>query len=465
MKETKKEREARELERLQHIAKMKKPMFYMGITMIVLTIVYVVDEITSNMNSAMQPYILFDLFNVVSRNVNDPAYKHAINVIAPLSMLSTFLLIITPFYKALSDRFGRRIFLMINTVGMGVGMLIVMTSSSVVQYIIGVFVMTFFTPNDVQVLYIMETAPKEKRATYSFVAKGVALISVSLIGVFSKMFLTESDVSSWKLVYVIPVIMALVIGIFSGLFVRETPVFLEQRIEYLSLTEEERKARKEKEKEQNISENGGVFAALKYIFKNKQLRWILIAGFIFFTTTVYTSYYATVLEGAMSTDMVATALLIYPLCNGVMTIFSGFLSDSLGRKKVCFVLGAITIIGLLVFIIACRGGLGPIVAGIAYGLSIGGLWSMSDTIILTMPAESTPSNMRASVMGTISVLIGAGMFVGQGLFVVCQNFIPMDMVFLVISVPFMMLSLMIIMAKVKETKNVDLDNITFDMFD
>ena len=191
----------------------------------------------------------------------------------------------------------------------------------------------------------------------------------------------------------------------------------------------------------------------------------MIAGFIFFTTTVYTSYYATVLEGAMSTDMVATALLIYPLCNGVMTIFSGFLSDSLGRKKVCFVLGAITIIGLLVFIIACRGGLGPIVAGIAYGLSIGGLWSMSDTIILTMPAESTPSNMRASVMGTISVLIGAGMFVGQGLFVVCQNFIPMDMVFLVISVPFMMLSLMIIMAKVKETKNVDLDNITFDMFD
>ena len=67
-------------------------------------------------------------------------------------------------------------------------------------------------------------------------------------------------------------------------------------------------------------------------------------------------------------------------------------------------------------------------------------------------------------MGTISVLIGAGMFVGQGLFILCQNFMPMDMVFLIISVPFMALSLFIIMAKVKETKDVDLENITADTY-
>ena len=458
------EKEARELSRLKRLQAAPKPVFYLGLVMVVLTIVYIVDEITSNMNSTLQPYAIFDLFNIVSRDVKSPEYKHAINVLAPVSMVSTFMLIVTPFYKALSDRFGRRIFLMINTCGMGVGMLIVMTSASLVQYIIGMFVMSFFTPNDMQVLYIMETAPKEKRATFCFWAKGLALMSVSLIGVFTRMFLREDVAASWKLVYLIPVITALVIGFACWFFVKETPVFLDQRIAYLSLTAEEREAKKAAEKKSGESENGGVIQAVRYIFKNAQLRWIMIAGFLFFATTVYTSYYATVLEGSMSTVDVPTALLIYPFLNGITTILSGMMSDKLGRKKVCILLGTVTLAGLLVFISSCRLGLGPVWAGVAYGISIGGLWSMSDTIILTMPAESSPSNMRASVMGTISVLIGAGMFVGQGLFMLCQNFMPMDVVFLIISVPFMVISLLIIMFKVKETRDVDLENVSAETF-
>ena len=458
------EKEKKELEKLNRIAAKPLPLHYLAVVMVALTVIYIVDEITSNMNAAMQPYVLFDLFNIASRNVESAEYKSAFNLVAPLQQISMLLIVITPFYKALSDRFGRRLFLMINTIGMGVGMLIVMTSQSVVQYILGMLFMMFFTPNDMQVLYIMETAPKEKRATYSFVAKGIALISVSLIGVFSRMFLNDEDPGSWRMVYLIPVVAALVVGVVSYFFVRETPVFLEQRRGYLSMTPEQRKAREEADKENATSENGGVINALKFIFKNKQLRWIMIAGFIFFATTFYTSYYSTVLEGAMGTDMVATMLVVYPFFNGFITILSGMFSDKLGRKKVCLVLGSIAVIGLLVFVMACRLGLGPIVAGIGYGCSIGGLWSMSDTLILTMPAESSPSGMRSSVMGTISVLIGAGMFIGQIAFIVGQNFIPMDALFLIICIPFMVLSLIILMTKVKETSGVDLEKVTADTF-
>ena len=70
-------------------------------------------------------------------------------------------------FKALSDRYGRKLFLMLNTVGMGLGMCVVMTSDSVAQYILGMLLMMFFTPNDMQVLYILETAPKEKRISVS----------------------------------------------------------------------------------------------------------------------------------------------------------------------------------------------------------------------------------------------------------------------------------------------------------
>jgi MFS family permease len=458
------EKEAKELVRLKAQAERPKAGYYLLFAMVVLTIIYIVDEITSNMNAAMQPYVLFDLFHITTRNVNTPEYAGAINKVAPWQVASNLFLIISPFYKALSDKYGRRIFLMINTVGMGVGMLIVMTSRSVVQYILGMLFMMFFTPNDMQVLYIMETAPKEKRATYSFIAKGIALISVSLIGVLSRAFLTDADPGSWRTVYLIPVIVAVAIGLGSYFFVRETPVFLDQRIALLSMTPEERRAKAEEDRKNSTAEEGGVFRAVKFIFKNKQLRWILIAGFLFFATTFYTSYYATVLEGAMATEMVASVLIIYPFFNGLITILSGFFSDRLGRKKVCILLGGLALAGLLAFVLACRLGWGPAAAGIAYGCSIGGLWSMSDTIILTMPAESSPSGMRSSVMGTISVMIGAGMFVGQFLFIFLQNYFAMDMLFLCICVPFMAISLFVLMAKVKETKGVDLDNITADTY-
>ena len=457
-------REQNELLRLNREALRPKKAYYLLFAMIVLTIIYIVDEITSNVNSSMQPYALFDLFRIGSRDVNSPEYKTAINTVAPWQVASNLFLIITPFYKALSDRYGRRLFLMINTVGMGVGMLIVMTAQSTIEYILGMLFMMFFTPNDMQVLYIMETAPKEKRATYSFIAKGIALISVSLIGVLSRIFLKEDVPTSWRMVYLIPVIVAVVVGVGSFLLLRETPVFVEQRRSFLSLTPEERREQAEKDKKSGTAEQGGVFRALKFIFKNRQLRWILIAGFLFFATTFYTSYYATVLEGAMTTELVATVLIIYPLVNGVVTVVSGFFSDKLGRKKACLILGGLALVGLALFVLACRLHWGPIAAGIAYGCSIGGLWSMSDTLILTMPAESSPSGMRASVMGTISVMIGAGMFIGQALFIVLQNFVSMDILFLCICVPFMAASLVLLMTKVKETKDVDLDNITADTY-
>ncbi|MCR4673840.1 MAG: MFS transporter [Lachnospiraceae bacterium] len=459
-----KEKEKKELERLNKQAAFHVTAGYLGFAMVVLTIIYVVDEITSNMNAAMQPYILFELFNITSRDVNSLEYKNAINVVAPLQVASTFLLVVTPFYKALSDKYGRRIFLMINTVGMGLGMCVVMTAPNVPVYIIGMLCMLFFTPNDMQVLYIMETAPKEKRATYSFIAKGIALISVSLIGVFSKMFLDDGNPSSWRSVYLIPVIVALVVGVISYFLLKETPVFVEQRRKFLTMTEEEKKAKEEENKESSTSEEGGVFKAIKFIFTNKQLRWLFVAGFIFFATTFYTSYYATVLEGSMSTTDVSAVLVIYPLFNGILTILSGFFSDKLGRKRVCLLLGSVALIGLLVFVLACRLGWGSFVAGCAYGCSIGGLWSMSDTLILTMPAESSPSGMRSSVMGVMSVLIGAGSFIGQIIFIVCQNFVSMDVLFLIICVPFMALSLLILMTKVKETRDVDLEKVTADTF-
>ena len=72
--------------------------------------------------------------------------------------------------------------------------------------------------------------------------------------------------------------------------------------------------------------------------------------------------------------------------------------------------------------------------------------------------------MRSSVMGTISVMIFAGFFVGQALFIFLQNYIAMDYLFLIISVPFMIAALFLLITRVKETKDADLDSITADTY-
>ena len=52
-------REQKELARLDREAARPQFAHYLLFVMIVLTVIYIVDEITSNMNAAMQPYVLF----------------------------------------------------------------------------------------------------------------------------------------------------------------------------------------------------------------------------------------------------------------------------------------------------------------------------------------------------------------------------------------------------------------------
>ena len=59
---------------------------------------------------------------------------------APLYVL----MVITPFYKSLADHYGRKLFLALNTFGMGVGMLICMLAPNPVVYLMGVGVINFY---------------------------------------------------------------------------------------------------------------------------------------------------------------------------------------------------------------------------------------------------------------------------------------------------------------------------------
>lgn len=452
-------REAKELAKWERIRSKPQTKYYFPVLMLVIGVIYIMDEITSNINSSMQSSIIFDFFNITSRNVNDPAYSAAINQMAITSLFALAFMFLAPFYKSLSDRYGRRLFLMINTCVFGVGMFIIMVAPNFLFFIIGTIVLGFVTPNDVQVLYIMEVAPKKIRATLCFVTKAIALMSVSLIGILRTAFLTD-DLSSWRKVYLIPVIAAVIVGIASIFLTKETPVFIDRRIQFLKTTDEERAAEKAAAKQNKTAVKGGVFNAIKFIFSHKQTRWVAIAAILFSATTVYTGYYETIMASGMDVVSVSTAITIYPLFNGIITFLAGFISDRMGRKKSCLVLGGFAAATLALFILSVKLGWGPLAAGLFYGCSIGGLWSMSDTLFLTIPAESSPSTIRASVMGVMSLMLMGGTMLGMVLVVVGQNFVDMGWLCLGVCCVFMVIALLILLTKVHETKDVDLDKVT-----
>ncbi len=440
------------------------------ILIIVLSIVYIVDELASSVRGIVEVQTIRDLFNVVYPSSD---YDKASATLGFVTMAGYLSYLISPFYKSLADKWGRKPFLIINTLGMGVGMLVCIISKSVALYIVGTVILTFFTPNDVQVIYIMECAPKEHRAKLCSLTKGLALISVSLLGLFVKLFVNDAVPSTWRNVFIIPIILAFVIGFAAIYFVRETPVFTQKRLSYLRGTEEEKLAAIEEERvseEKEKEKSASVWDAIKYIFSNPQTRAIALVALLMMFSTGYTGKYQPMLEagkynGVMTTDAINIILMFYPVINGIFTIIGGFITDALGRKKSALILGLWAAIGLGIFAYGCIRPLNPWVIGLAYGISIAGLWSISDMIFFVITSESTPTELRASVVGTMQLI---GMF-GVGFNMVYNNVVTMlagstnlPVVLTIAYLPLMAIALIIMMLKVKETKGVDLENVQVD---
>lgn len=82
-------------------------------------------------------------------------------------------------------------------------------------------------------------------------------------------------------------------------------------------------------------------------------------------------------------------------------------------------------------------------------------------LFLMFPGESTPTKMRASVLGTLSLVLFAGGIVSTLLVSVAMRFVSsIGMLCMVICIPFMLISLLLVMFKVHETKGVNMDTVT-----
>ena len=455
-------REEKELEKRKLQLMKKRPGGYLVYLLVVLSVVYIVDEITSAMGGSMQSEVVTEFF---VKNMG-MEYNTGLASFTAMSMPIYTAMILMPFYKALADKYGRKLFLVINTIGMGIGLGICMSASGPMVYILGMLVINFVMYNDMQVIYVMECAPEKHRAKLTSLTKAVALLGVTLIPILRDVFM-GNDGSQWRKVFLIPAIVALVVGIAAIFLMDETPVFVAKRIEYLSMSDEERAAKAASDKKAADESKGGVGRALKFIFSHRQIRAVSICALIFMGATGVTSYYESIMKtGGMSTAQVTQAMYYIPFCNALMTAVGGFMTDGLGRKKSATILSIIAFVGLGAFVLSSNFGLSPAVVGISYGFFIGGLWSAADIMFILLPGESTPTNLRVSVVGTMGIMSGVGNVLSVAMMTVGMLFIEsIGFLYLGIAIPFLLLAMVILVRKVNETKGADLTAVTGSEWD
>ena len=344
--EKKRLRREREIAKWQREKLRPKSSMYLAYMIFIICLVYITDEVASQIGTLMKTEIANDLFAKYGES--------------SVGLLDIVTMLVVPFqalaivYKPLADRFGRKVFLIINTFGMSLSMLLIFLSDSIIVYVLGACIVQFFIPHDMQVVYIMETAPSKHRARIYSAIKFFANMGVMLIPLLRRLLMHNA--SEWRNVYLVPAVVGLVTCGVALFFARETDAFIDSRLKYLRMTDEERALDKRNKNTENAQ--GGVIPALKFAFKHRQLRWLYIVGAIanvgFITTINYQvilsygyaqsyidagtySSFTDELMNVVSIGPVTTALFMFPVGSAVAQVIMGFISDSRGRKTAAIV--------------------------------------------------------------------------------------------------------------------------------
>ena len=444
--------------------------YYFAYLVLIICIIYATDEIASQIGTLMKTEIANDLFS-----------KFGESSVGLLDILS---ILVVPFqalgllYRPLADKWGRKRFLIINTFGMSFAMFVIFLSGNLVMYFIGACMVQFFIPHDMHVVYIMESSPAKHRARIYSVIKFFANMSVMLVPLLRRMLMADS--SQWRNVYLVPAIVGIITSLIALLFAREPDTFIDSRLRYLRMTDEERAAQQAQKKAEDAQ--GGLIPALKFAMKHRQLKWLYITSAIANLGFIGTINYQVIMSygyaenffgkglfetldaalEAVSIGDVTTALFMFPVGCAVSQVIMGFICDSKGRKAAAVTTAFNGLLFFVLFSVGSSIAFNPYVVGFCCGAFIGSYYSTNDVIIM-MIGESSPTNLRSSTMSAQFIVTAVGVaisyIISLPLITVLGNSVT-GIVSFALLVPGFIAALVCLIRKTNETKGIDMDTVT-----
>lgn len=454
-------KETKELSRLSKMQSRNSGSKYFLVLLFLIAIVNILDEVTSNLTVTVQSSFVTEFF------VNNPfmgkyyTYEDGLAFHSGIGVFTYVLGIFTPFYKALADKWGRKPLFAISTLGMAIGLLIIHLSSSYIMFLVGFAVISFFMGHDIQIIYILEEAPYKHRAKiYSFL-KSFGILGVILIPTLRDILMGD-DATKWREIFLVPALIGFAAVLLVVLFAKDTKVFIDERINYLSRPFAEREKEKELKKKQKEAQRNqsGVFNGVKYIFSNKDTKMLIISHIIFDAAMPAIALYfeSSMHRAGMSTSEITKALFMVPVIYATITFLSGFIADRLGRKVTVTAFSTACVVGYALFVAGILNGWNPYLVGALAGLYQGSYWIGRDYMNVMM-TEKVPTDIRASVVGAEGLLVIIGLAVGYGVTIVGMIAMPIWWACLAVAVPAVSVAAVMFCAKVKETKGTSLEEI------
>ncbi len=455
------EKETKQLSKLKKMQNRGSGSRYFFVLLMLIAVVNILDEVTSNLTVTVQSSFVTEFF------VNNPfmgkyyTYEDGLAFHSGIGVFTYVLGIFTPFYKALADKWGRKPLFALSTLGMAVGLLVIHLSSSYIMFLVGFAIISFFMGHDIQIIYILEEAPDKHRAKiYSFL-KSFGILGVILIPTLRDI-LMGNDATKWRDIFLVPALIGFVAVLLVVLFAKDTKVFIDERIAYLSRPLEERQKEKELKKQQKEAQRNqsGVFNGVKYIFSNKDTKMLIIAHIIFDAAMPAIALYfeSSMHRAGMSTASITKALFMVPVVYATITFLSGFIADKLGRKVTVTAFSVTCVAGYIFFVVGILKGWNPYLVGSLAGLYQGSYWIGRDYMNVMM-TEKVPTDIRASVVGAEGLLVIIGLAVGYLTTIIGMTVMPIWWACLAISIPAVSIAAIMFALRVKETKGASLDDV------
>ncbi|MBQ7542960.1 MAG: MFS transporter [Clostridia bacterium] len=464
---TKEERVQREIARRERQLTKPRGKGYFPFLLLIISLVYVTDEIASQIGTLMKTEIANDMLAHFGQS--------SVGVLDILSMISVPFLALGIVYKPLSDRFGRKPFLVLNTFGMAAGLLIVYLSRSIPAYVVGACVIQFFVPHDMQAVYIMEVSPDKHRAKIYSVVKCIAMLGVMVIPLLRHLLMHAT--AQWRRVYIIPALVGVATSLAALLLAKETDAFNRSRINYLRGNVEENGTEAE----------GGILPALRFVWRHRQLRWLFIAlacsetGFMLTVDyeVIMTYGYAehsvrtglfSALEAAVESvgvHEITAALFLFPVGCALGQLIPGFVADHKSRKAAALSASLTSVVLLVGFMLGASWGAPPYLVGFLTGACIGSFWSNIDTLTM-MAGESAPTALRSSILAAANLATGIGIGVAYGVTLPLLTILgntKAGVVILCAAVPGLIAAFTILAVKTHDTRGVDLSTVKGNEWD
>ena len=430
---------------------------YFAVLLVVIVLVDILDNLATNIGGNITSSFITEFF------VNGAVFGKSYDYEAGLALHNTISLsgyviaLLAPFYKSLADRIGRKPLFVLSSLGMSAGLLVIFLCRSYLTFLLGSFMLSFFIGSDIQILYVLEEAPKDKRATVYSLLKGIGGLSAVAIPAM-RSTLMHNDPTQWRSVYLLPGLYGLAVTVLIVVLAKETRVYQENRL----AAQNAPAGAKAEKKDRSADGKSGVIHAVKYIFRHRDLRNLILIKMLFDAAIIAMTNYESIMYRAnMTTEAITTAEFYYPFLYCGAVILSGFLADRIGRKKTVLLFGLICAAAFALFLLSANALWSPALVGVCYGLYLGGYWIGRDYMEI-ISTEMVPTHIRASIIGAEGLLVYIGMGIGFAFVNIGILFLPLWLVCGVFALPCILISVLLLRSKVRETAGVDYETIGED---